>query len=726
VHEVERTRALRALDASSSVVVLSAPAGSGKSTLAQQWVTQGARPHATVRLAAHMDDPAVLVGTIVDALEAFGPPAPHMRVGLTGSEPAFSAMVLPALEQLARSRSEPFVLVLDDIHLIASPESQRVLEVLCEAVSPGATVVLLTRTVTPDWLARVRVTGRLTELTAEQLDFDVAESERLLTRMGLTVDRPAAAEIVEHTEGWAVGVYLTGLSLLADTGTASDGRRIARGSDRIVADYLRTQVLDSLDEDRRRFLVLSSMLDELDGPLCDAVLERGDSAAMLADLHQRIQLVIAIDPDERRFRYHHLLAEELAAEITTVEAATVAGLHVRACLWFDAQGDQESAIRHATASGDLALTSRMIWPQVAPCVASGRLGRLHAWLADLSDHEKESDRWLSLAAAWAALQGGDAAAMGRWARVAERHAGPDWGAAASTDPYAASVAVLYALVGAGGLDQTRVLCELAMKGLPADDPFRAPAAFLLGVALTLQRDIDGGRRSAREAELLGRSLDVRVVEADGKAWLGLLEIADGHRDRGMHLILESADVIRQHHLDRLASGAHSLSALALVQAMLGDKAVASTTLATARRLAGISAGIAPWFAVIGRLVQARTAILLGDGATARLLISEAREHMTPDLQASSASDSLAEAEAALAQLANRGGPETALTTAELRILQFLPSHLTLQQIGEHLFVSQSTVKTHVLSIYRKFGVGSRADAVARAQVLGLVERPMSD
>ena len=100
--------------------------------------------------------------------------------------------------------------------------------------------------------------------------------------------------------------------------------------------------------------------------------------------------------------------------------------------------------------------------------------------------------------------------------------------------------------------------------------------------------------------------------------------------------------------------------------------------------------------------------------------------MTPDLQATSASDTLLDVETALAQLANRGGPETALTSAELRVLQFLPSHLTLQQIGEHLFVSQSTVKTHVLSIYRKFGVGSRAEAVARARVLGLVERPMTD
>lgn len=210
------------------------------------------------------------------------------------------------------------------------------------------------------------------------------------------------------------------------------------------------------------------------------------------------------------------------------------------------------------------------------------------------------------------------------------------------------------------------------------------------------------------------------------SWLGLLALVEGERERGIRLISEASDVIRRHHLDRLATGALCMTAQALVLAMLGDKSTASTTLATARRLSGLLGDVAPWFAVAGRLVQARTAILLGDGATARQLITEAKTHMTPELSASSAADSLAAAESALAQMTALGGPTSALTTAELRILQFLPSHLTLKQISEHLFVSLSTVKTHVLSIYRKLGVRSRAEAVTRARVLGLVEAPIGD
>jgi LuxR family maltose regulon positive regulatory protein len=185
-------------------------------------------------------------------------------------------------------------------------------------------------------------------------------------------------------------------------------------------------------------------------------------------------------------------------------------------------------------------------------------------------------------------------------------------------------------------------------------------------------------------------------------------------------------VTRRHHLDRLATGALSSTAQALVLALVGDTSAATSTLATARRLTGLAGAVAPWFAVTGRIIQARTAILLGDGATARLLLTEAEDHLTPDLAASAASDDLSTAKAALVQISDQGGSAGVLTTTELRVLQFLPSHLTLQQIGEHLFISQSTVKTHVLSIYRKFGVNSRAEAVARARALGLVESPIAD
>jgi LuxR family maltose regulon positive regulatory protein len=727
VSEIERRRLLRLLEATSTpVVVVSAPAGSGKSILARQWTTRGSRRHATVRIAPYLDDHALLSEAVLDALETLGRASPETRARMTDKEPAFSSIVLPALMRLMTSRDSAFVLVLDDVHLLQSPGAHQVLETLCEACPDDSTVVILTRSQPPDWLARVRANGRLTEVAPAELDFDLDETRQLLSAMGVEAHKADVATIIDHTEGWAVGVYLTALGLRSGERVGAGEARLVRGSDRIVADYLRTQVLATLPVDHRHFLICTSVLDELDGPLCDAVLERTDSASVLAHLHRQIQLVLALDPEERRFRYHHLLREELASDLQTLASDQIPGLHERASRWFDTRGDREAAIRHATASGSTDLAAAMIWPAVPACVASGRLDRLRTWLSGLNDAQIASNPWLSMAATWSALQQGDAAAMGRWALISEGHAGPRWREEASRDPYAATVAVLHALVGSGGLDDTRDLCERAMGGLAPDDSFRAAAAFNRGIAMTLLRDLEGGQASLVEADALGAALDVPVIEANAKSWMGLMALSAGERERGIRLISEAADVTRRHHVDRLATGALSATAQALVLAQVGDTTAATATLATARRLSGLADEIAPWFAVTGRVIQARTAMLLGDGATARLLLVEAEDHLTPDLRASVAGDDLTHAKGALAQMSDQGGAAGVLTTTELRVLQFLPSYLTLQQIGEHLFISQSTVKTHVLSIYRKFGVNSRADAVVRARALGLVESPIAD
>jgi LuxR family maltose regulon positive regulatory protein len=284
--------------------------------------------------------------------------------------------------------------------------------------------------------------------------------------------------------------------------------------------------------------------------------------------------------------------------------------------------------------------------------------------------------------------------------------------------------VLLGLVGGGGLDDTRDLCDRALGGLPPNDSVRAAAAFNKGIAAMLQGDSAAGLADLHEAQELARALDVPVIEANAKSWMGLAALNAGDRQRGIRLVSEAADLTRRHHLDRLATGALSMTAQALMLAMVGDKSAASAALAAARRLTVLAGGVSPWFAVSGRLIQARTSALLGDGATARLLMDEAAEHMTPDLQASSVGEGLADTEALLTRMSGPAGTTVVLTSTELRVLQFLPSHLTLQQIGEHLFVSQATVKTHVLSIYRKFGVSSRDEAVEHARVLGLVEAPL--
>ena len=427
-----------------------------------------------------------------------------------------------------------------------------------------------------------------------------------------------------------------------------------------------------------------------------------------------------------RYRYHHLLADALRADLEGQEPWLTPELHLRASGWYESHGDRDPAIRHAKAAGDLARTGTLVWAGVPGCISTGRPDRLAAWLADLDDVQVRSDPWLTLAAAWLGLQTGEPDRMTRWLLAAEVHAGRDWTTRIAVDEYAACLAAIHVVVGDFGLEGSIELCRGAQRGLPRDSGFRAAAFLNEGVALTLTRRFQEGKTSLQQAERLGQALGVPIIEANALAWQGMLAVLTDDWAHGAPLIARAGELVRLHRLERLATSANSVTALALLQAARGSKDQARVTLGTARRLTSQVSQIAPWFAVAGPLVQARAAILLGDGALARTLCSEARNHMRPDLADTLLSDFLADTEAMLRTLQAEGVSAAALTAAELRVLQFLPSRLTFQQIGEHLFLSQTTIKTHAQAIYRKLGTSSRDEAVARAQSLGLVESPPLD
>jgi LuxR family maltose regulon positive regulatory protein len=704
-------------------VFVHAGAGFGKTTLAMQWAHRDPRPHQIVRIARFLDEPTALALRLIDALEVFGPDAGGVRDVVAGSEPAFSALLLPALTRLIRSRERDFVLVVDDVQLLTRPQCQAVLSALAEGVPRGSQVAFLSRLEPPAWLARKRAEGCLLELGPGDLAFDDEESHRLLEGLDLRAGREQAAELVMRAEGWPVGLYLAALAMRSrDEGRTSAGIGVPR-SDRFVVDYLRAEVLAGLPGRMTDFLRRTAVLDELSGPLCDAVLGRRDSAALLSQLSRRLQLVVCVDPEGRRYRYHHLLADALRADLESQEPWLEPEIHLRASDWYKARGDLDAAIRHAKSAGDVARTGTLVWAGVPGCISSGRPDRLGAWLADLDDVQVRSDRWLTLAAAWLGLQSGDPDRMTRWLLAADQHAGGDWTTHTAEDEYAACLAAIHVVVGDAGLEGGIELCRGAQLGLPRDSGFRAAAFHNEGVALTLTGHIAQGRACLEQAERLGRALGVPIIEANALAWQGMLAVLTDDWSRGAPLIARAADLVREHRLERLATAANCVTAVALLQAARGNKSEARVTLGTARRLTSRTSQIAPWFAVAGRLVQARTAIVLGEGALARTLCSEAKDHMSADLTGTLLSAILADTEDLLRSLQHEHVEAAAVTAAELRVLQFLPSRLTFQQIGEHLFLSQTTVKTHALAVYRKLGVSSRDEAVARAQSLGLVETP---
>jgi LuxR family maltose regulon positive regulatory protein len=707
-------------------VLISAPAGAGKSVLARQWLETDHRVHLEVPVTPSLDEPSVLTRTLIDALEQVGPPARNLRAGISSTEPRLSTIVLPALARLAASRTDEYVLVLDDVHLLRDPACEGVIRAVCDGTPEGSRVILLTRQEAPAWLARIRADGRLTEITGQDLRFEVDEAAEMFQDLGVGGGGVDVDAVVAHTEGWAVGLYLMALAMrrIPDRSPSvlPGGNRDA---DRFVGGYISSEVLLPLDPELQSFVLRTAVLDELEPGLCDAVLDRTDSGVLLARLQEQLQLVVPLDPGGHRVRYHHLLAEALRRELAHRSAAEIPVLHRRASRWYAQKGLLDEAIRHAKAADDLSEVGRLVWSASGHCIGSGDKDRLAFWLADLSEPEIAGNRWLTLTAAWVALQSGHTDPADRWILRAEGHAGEGWQSRAHVDGYAAELAIIVAVVGRGGLTRTEALCDAALGGLPAESPYRTAALFLKGVALSLGREIEQGRESLVEAERLARVLHVPLILADALSWQGVLALSAGDLPEARRIIHRATAVVLENRLERLSTAAHCITAQALLLSLTRDPA-ASATLGQARLLTTQLRDVVPWFAVCGRLVQARAAVALGEGALARQLVVEARSRMTPDLNDSLAQDLCDDVERSLAQLKVDGMALPVLTAAELRVLQFLPSHLQVAQIGEHLFVSANTVKSHVMSIHRKLGVNSRAETVARARELGLLEAPAHD
>ena len=709
--QVQRRALLRRLSRSdATVVVVQGPAGAGKTTLLRQWADDDTRRHVVVALSARHDSPGVLAEALVGALSDVGPDEPAAAAVVTDEEPAFSSVVVPGMAELAGSREVPYVLVLDDVHLLSDRRAHALLRALADVVPAGSVLVLSGRSAAPAWTARLRAADRASLVGPDDLAFDEQEATALATGLGLR--ESDAGELLQATGGWAVALHLAALS-------RESGRAPADGDgDRAVYDYIRSEVLDPLTDDQRSLLVRTSIVEAPSAELCDALVGRTDSAVLLRDVVRRTSL---LREERGAFLAHHLLLDALRDELAATTASDeISALHSRASRWARDHGDPEAAVDHALAAGDLETVGAVVQAAVPESAGSGRSDRLARLLSRLTDEQIASDPWLSLAAAWSYLQRGDVDRRDRWTLTVEAHAGRDWRERMRTDGYAAALAALLALVGRGGVADMADLCEGALEGLPAEDPFRCPAGILLAISRALL-ERPGVDEALADARRWARALHVPINEADNLAFSGLLALMNGDLAKGGDLIEQAARIIEEQHGERLATAAHPLSAYALLLALQGRRPEAARALATARRLTQQLQGVLPWFHVLGPVLQARTALLLGDMAAARQIVADARAAYTPDLDATTLATSLAETEQMLHEEAVAASGAATLTPAELRVLAYLPSHLTFPQIGEQLFLSASTVKTHALSIYRKLGVGSRASAVDTARSLGLVE-----
>ncbi|HEY2204328.1 MAG TPA: LuxR C-terminal-related transcriptional regulator [Pseudonocardia sp.] len=360
---VPRPRLVERLEAGSGreLTLVCGPAGFGKSSVVADWVRTDRRAAAWLSLDEGDNDPVRFWRHLVAALGTARPGVADRAGALVGGPAsAWLTAAVTALVNDFSAETEEVLLVLDDYHVIQSLDVHRSLEMLVGNLPPSLRLVLASRSDPPLPLARLRARGRLVELRASDLRFTRTETAELLrAAMGHEVPDPIVSALGERTEGWIAGLQLAILSLHGRDDPARFVEEFS-GSHRFVLDYLAEEVLDRQPARLRAFLLESSVLEQLSGPLCDAVLGRGGSQQVLETLERENLFLLALDDTRRWWRYHHLFADLLRARMVRQSPSRVAELHRAAAAWHERHGLADDAIRHALAAGDSELAARLV------------------------------------------------------------------------------------------------------------------------------------------------------------------------------------------------------------------------------------------------------------------------------------------------------------------------------------------------------------------------------
>lgn len=723
---VRRPRLLKHLLSSppARVVVLTAPAGFSKTTCLSEWAAVDDRPFAWVQAERRHDDPAALARAIVDAIDSIAPLDPEVSAALSSPAPSMDGTVLPRLRDALAPRA-PFVLVVDDVHLIGSPESNELLRSVVEVVGEGSQMALGSRTEPNLPLGRMRAHRQLIELAQRELALTAPEAGELLENTGLRLTPAQVGVIHDRTEGWPAATYLAGLALADQPDLAAAVRSFA-GDDRFIVDYLREEFLVTTSDARMRFLIRSSLLDELAGPVCDAVLERTGSARVLKELAKTNALVVPLDRGDTTYRYHHLFAELLTGELRRREPELEPELHSRASRWYAEHGDAVRAIDHAIAADQPTRAGELIWLAFPELSGRGRMATIRSWLDLLGEERVKSGSALSLTETHYHLVTGDADRGAHWARVAEAAARKEPG---GTEAVAADLHVLEATFSRSGATAMEAEAARASEMHPPESPWQAPSHLYRGVASHITGHPERAKPMLREAVRRG-AVSSPIIETMALVQLALIAFEDGDMGEALRLTAQAHEQVERCGMQDYGSSLSIYAASSMVLASEGRVERAESDADRACALLASMSGMPIWYEAQAHVVLARALIRLGRTSEADEQLGYASEYAGMIADAVVLAAWLADAREALGR-ASAGGIEGGdrLTRAELRTLQYLPSHLSFRAIGEAIHVSPNTVKTQAQAAYRKLGASSRAEAVERARAAGLLsedDRPPSE
>lgn len=563
---VPRPRLTQRLQTAAPLLLISAPPGFGKTTVMREFIAAADQPAAWLSLDPADNDPPRFWRYVIGALQTLSPQLADEALTLLQTTPDPPLELIATLILNAIAEQLPaFTLVLDDYHQIETAAIHTSLAFFIEHLPPNMRLALLTRSDPPLPLARLRARRQVVELRVNDLRFEVDEAAAFLRQTaGLELPASDVAAMEQRTEGWITGLQLAALSLRG----RSDARQFVRdftGSHHFIADYLIDEALAQQTPEIQDFLLRTSILDRLTGPLCDAVvgLEAGRSAELLDQLARANLFLIPLDDVRVWFRYHHLFAEVLLSVLKQRLPGEVSLLYQRAADWLAANGWPAEALALFFKAGEIdRAADQLVW-LVDTLRARGEVRTLERWLNRLPDDVIAARPTLGLARALSLLTLHDLPAAEAWLDRVEHVIGTQ----TPSPELIGEALLLRASIAQRHNDFVRVLdlARAALHWLPADDlSRRARAMHALAVALSYETQVADAlpffEQAVRTAE---EAAEVSIV-VNGAANLGIVLSAQGQWRPAHAAVQRGLTFAQRHRLDQLPMTGRLHSTLAMI------------------------------------------------------------------------------------------------------------------------------------------------------------------
>jgi LuxR family maltose regulon positive regulatory protein len=724
---VMRGRLDRALDAAgdAALTLVAAPPGYGKTTAVRSWCAGRDSAFAWITLDVGDNDPNRFWRYVATAVD-------RVRQGLGAgalrrlNDPG--AGVTNPIDELMNGIAEyqrELVVVLDDMQAVTDPECLELIDYGLERLPANGRVIILTRIDPALRLAQLRAQGDLVEVRTDQLAFTADEARELLVqRGGLELATGDVELLRERTEGWPAALFLAGYWLRSVDDPHAAAREFG-GNHRFVADYLSREVIASLDEDTRWFLLRASVLGRFTAELCDGVLDRSDSSTVLARLDQANLFVTRLEHGGW-LRVHSVFAEFARFQLEALDPGAAQEVHRRAARWLSTRGMPVEATEHAAAAGDHEVVAGLLLSHHLRLIRTGSSRTMLRWVQTLPDEQLLEYPELAVGGATAALLVGQATIARRRLLAAAARAKRE--RPERYNPYVECVAAMVTAAAIDdGVGQAVLLARLAVMIAEAEAGEVVVAALAAHArALYLSGDLDQAWISAVRAIEHPDAERRPPGHAAARATLALIAAERGSIAAARTHAEKARTVIGGVASSRSWLGANAAAALGTVLEAEENFADAERELAHAERLFRDEVATVDhaWALVLLARVRGRRGHIEAAGAaleSARAAIGElADSGRVPLLVAA------VDRELGLISDQAAGGQLLGVPSdAELAVLRLLASDKSAREIGQQLFLSANTVRSHTRAIYRKLGVHSRPDAVARANALHLIAEPRS-